>query len=188
MQVPFEDAAVFAAWAGKALPTEAEWELAARGGLVEAQFCWGDEFNPDGRWMANTWQGQFPFRNLALDGFAGRAPVGSFPPNGYGLYDRRIQWQNLTFGELGPHQFLHFPQPARISVGDVVVLRPVVADVVELHLVGVGKDWAAVRQNSKTAISVHSPIRWRWSGSVASRRRTPSFTCACERWNGLLSP
>jgi formylglycine-generating enzyme required for sulfatase activity len=87
VQVAFEDAASYASWAGKALPTEAEREFAARGGLDGAPFCWGDEFTPAGRWMANTWQGPFAYRNLALDGFAGRAPVGSFPPNGYGLYE-----------------------------------------------------------------------------------------------------
>jgi formylglycine-generating enzyme required for sulfatase activity len=85
--VAYEDAEAYAGWAGKSLPTEAEWERAARGGLDGARFAWGDEECPGGRWMANTWQGQFPWQNLPLDGYAGTSPVGSFPPNGYGLYD-----------------------------------------------------------------------------------------------------
>ena len=87
VQVAYEDAEAYAAWAGKALPTEAEWEYAARGGLEGAVFAWGDEPFPDGRPMANTWQGEFPWQNLKLDGFEGTSPVGRFPPNGYGLYD-----------------------------------------------------------------------------------------------------
>jgi formylglycine-generating enzyme len=85
--VAYEDAEAYARWVDKALPTEAEWERAARGGLDGVRFAWGDEENPGGRWMANTWQGQFPWQNRTLDGYAGTSPVGSFPPNGYGLYD-----------------------------------------------------------------------------------------------------
>jgi len=86
-QVAFEDAAAYAAWAGKELPGEAEWERAARGGLEGAVFAWGDEHFPDGQAPANTWQGEFPWQNLKLDGYEGTSPVASFPPNGYGLYD-----------------------------------------------------------------------------------------------------
>ncbi|MGH7101337.1 MAG: formylglycine-generating enzyme family protein [Acetobacteraceae bacterium] len=87
VHVAFEDATAYAAWAGKSLPTEAEWEFAARGGLDGTRFCWGNEFRPGGRHMANTWQGPFPFHDTGEDGFIGRSPVGAFPPNGYGLYD-----------------------------------------------------------------------------------------------------
>ena len=87
VQVAYEDAEAYASWIGKALPSEAEWEYAARGGLDGAAFAWGDEHFPDGKAMANTWQGEFPWQNLNLDGFEGTSPVGSFPPNGYGLYD-----------------------------------------------------------------------------------------------------
>jgi formylglycine-generating enzyme len=87
VHVAYADALAYAKWAGKDLPTEAEWEFAARGGLDGVEFAWGDELTPSGKQMANTWQGAFPHENLKIDGYERTSPVTAFPPNGYGLYD-----------------------------------------------------------------------------------------------------
>ena len=87
VHVAYSDALAYAKWAGKDLPTEAEWEFAARGRLDGAEFAWGDEFTPGGKQMANAWQGAFPHENRKLDGYERTSPVTAFPPNGYGVYD-----------------------------------------------------------------------------------------------------
>lgn len=87
VHVGYEDVVAYAQWVGKQIPTEAEWEFAARGGLEGAVYAWGDELTPNGKFMANTWQGEFPVQNMRADGYERTAPVGSYPANGYGLYD-----------------------------------------------------------------------------------------------------
>jgi formylglycine-generating enzyme len=97
VHVAFPDAEAYAKWAGKRLPSEAEFEFAERGGLTGKTYAWGDELRPKGKWMANTWQGKFPVKDSGDDGFPDIAPVGKFPPNGYGLYDMAGNvWQWCT--------------------------------------------------------------------------------------------
>jgi len=87
VQIAYADAEAYTKWAGKRLPTESEWEFAARGGLPGKTYFWGDELKPGGKWMANIYTGQFPYNDTGEDGYAGVAPVGQYPPNGYGLFD-----------------------------------------------------------------------------------------------------
>ncbi|MHA3774988.1 formylglycine-generating enzyme family protein [Verrucomicrobiota bacterium sgz303538] len=96
VHIAYEDALAYCRWAGKRLPTEAEWEYAARGGLAPQPYIWGNEMRPDGKFMANTWQGRFPVEQKVEDGFATTAPVASFPPNQFGLYDMAGNVWELT--------------------------------------------------------------------------------------------
>jgi formylglycine-generating enzyme required for sulfatase activity len=125
VHIAYEDAVAYAAWAGKALPTEAEWEFAARGGLDGAAYCWGDAASPNGLHMANTWQGRFPWENLKEDGYERTSPVGAFPPNAYGLYDMAgnvWEWTASLYAasSAAPAQSCCQPAPAGDSARRVV--------------------------------------------------------------------
>jgi len=130
--IAYPDAQAYADWAGKELPTEAEWEYAARGGLDGATYVWGDDFAPGGQRLANTWQGEFPWQNLALDGYEGTSPVASFPANGYGLYDMTgnvWEWTADYFWpwhqpDQGPHWPSCVPHHPRLAAGDACAFPP----------------------------------------------------------------
>jgi len=133
--IAYPDAVAYAAWAGKSLPTEVEWEYAARGGLEGATYCWGDEFAPKGRMMANTWQGEFPWQNLLLDRYEATSPVGAFPPNGYGLYDMA---GNVWEWTADPYRASHHAEPPRSccapdspAAGDPEAARSIAAHVIK---------------------------------------------------------
>ena len=111
VQVAYPDALAYARWAGRRLPTEAEWEYAARGGTVTT-YSWGDEPNPDGRLMANTWQGRFPYRNDGALGWLGTSPVATFPPNGFGLVDMIGNVWEWTTTRFSAHHRLGRDQPS----------------------------------------------------------------------------
>ncbi|MBO9541416.1 formylglycine-generating enzyme family protein [bacterium] len=105
LHVAYEDAEAYARWAGKALPTEAEWERAARGGIEGADYIWGDELRPEGKMLANFWVGEFPWQHDRPLGLEGTTPVGMFPPNGYGLFDMAgnvWEWTETWFSERHP--------------------------------------------------------------------------------------
>lgn len=125
VHVSWNDALAYCDWARKRLPTEAEWEFAARGGLVGQQFPWGNDLEPDGRQMMNVFQGEFPASNSCLDGWAGTSPVGAFPPNDYGLVDCTGNVWEWTADRFAPGYYGESPpeDPSGPREGDQRVIR-----------------------------------------------------------------
>jgi formylglycine-generating enzyme required for sulfatase activity len=115
VQIAYEDAVAYGKWAGKRLPTEAEWEFAARGGLAGKPFVWGDQFRPNGKWMANTHEGQFPVSDTGADGYIGISPVAKYPPNGYGLFDMAGNVWQWTSDWYRPDYYMQLVQAGGIA-------------------------------------------------------------------------
>lgn len=133
VQVAYEDAQAYARWLGRELPTEAQWEFAARGGLDGQPYAWGERFTPEGKPMANTWQGAFPLVNTAGDGYAGTSPVGCFPANGYGLHDMAgnvWQWTSTAYVP-GHHRGEGFDPARPDDMGQEPGRRPTAAKVIK---------------------------------------------------------
>ena len=142
VQVAYEDAVAYAAWAGKALASEAEWEYAARGGLERKVFCWGDEFAPKGKMLANTWQGEFPWQNLLLDRYAGTSPVGAFAANGYGLLDMAGNVWEWTSDHFTPRQPDEAAKPC-CAPRNPQVAAPVLAEAIPRRVIKGGSHLCA---------------------------------------------
>ncbi|MGB8938746.1 MAG: formylglycine-generating enzyme family protein [Streptomyces sp.] len=109
VHMSWDDALAYCAWAGRRLPTEAEWEYAARGGHAARRFPWGDELTPDGRWLCNIWQGAFPYANTGADGWLATAPVRTYPPNGHGLYEVAGNVWEWCADWFAPDYYAHSP-------------------------------------------------------------------------------
>ncbi|MEL3971149.1 formylglycine-generating enzyme family protein [Rossellomorea oryzaecorticis] len=125
VHVSWQDAMAFCQWSGMRLPTEAEWEFAARGGTVQKKFPWGDDLNPDGEHRCNIWQGNFPHENEAEDEFLGTAPVHTFEPNGYGLYNmtgNTWEWCSDWFSPFYPREKV-YRNPQGPAQGDTKIIR-----------------------------------------------------------------